>query len=299
MAFCTNCGKKIRENSNFCTQCGTKVRKSSQSSYRSRKPYKQPQNEQKISKPPSYKTPIVFQTKQPSSSNISNRKSDPEPINDEIALNETIDEPQESLDNKISTNRDLQSGSSSESQLESNDENDVDTSESQVIESKIEDSKENLLKEELKENLMRIKYSFKNLDESEPDLFKATFLAGSIKNLIWNFQKGFELNATLPENVNQKIIFSIELKENRPPYDWKNPYNNVIFDNEIDDERILKKIKREGRVIEKLSRIKGTVKTKVNGNNIIINVDSIYPNNIRPALDAIKEIAWLMDITLK
>jgi hypothetical protein len=299
LAFCTQCGKNLRDGAKFCTQCGTKV-KASRVPTRSSSPARSSPSQPTRRPETSYKAPIVFRTRQQPPESETSQDQVSSDDKDNIVENtpelttevETSLPPSESED-FFEEDSELINNDSDSSLENENTISDASISTSEPL------SQDDIVKNRLKEQLLRIKYSFREIDELEPFLFRTTFIAGSIKDLIWDFTSGFNISAKLPENVNSDVIFSLELKEDRQAYDWKDPYNFVIFNTEIKNESIIKKIKREGRMIEKLSRIKGSMKAEITGQKISLNISTLSPDNIRLALDAVKEIAWLMDITLK
>jgi hypothetical protein len=295
LAFCTQCGKTLREGAKFCTQCGTKVRNVSRSPSRPATNTQPLRSEQTSQQKPTSRTPIVFQTRQKplEAESTQNNVTIDEKKDTEISIEQTIETPPSIIESPIDESTEIDVKEEEQTISENGD--------TRKIDHKVADKEipEDSTKKQLKDQLQRIKYSFREIEEVKPFIFQTTFIAGSIKQLVWDFSKGFTLFASLPESVNPDIIFTLELEKERKPYDWKNPYANISFSNKIENEAILKKIKREGRVVEKLSRLNGAVKAEIVGKKVTLEIKSVIPENIRLGLDAIKELAWLLDITLK
>jgi hypothetical protein len=295
LAFCTQCGKRLRESAKFCTQCGTKVRNVSGSPSRPATITQSSRIEQNSQQKSTSRTPIVFQTKQKpiEAESTQNNVTIDEIKDTEVSIEQPIEAPPSIIESPINESDEIDE-KEEEQTIREND--DTRKDDHKVTNKEIPDDS---TKKQLKNQLQRIKYSFREIVEVKPYIFQTTFIAGSIKSLVWDFSEGFTLFASLPESVNPDIIFTLKLEKDREPYDWKNPYANISFSNKIENEAILKKIKREGRVVEKLSRLNGAVKAEIVGKKVTLEIKSVIPENIRLGLDAIKELAWLLDITLK
>ena len=303
MPFCTQCGAKLRDGANFCTKCGKAVRRSNRQRFtptRSinrpidtnvspRTPIRTVEKTSSEDESPNILEPIIFREKE------EQEKIEESPNSSDLSYNE---EHKTSIENTVLSKGEFEQQDLIPSEL-------ITEQTPIVSESEKKDEQDFLIKstkELLVNQLQKIKYSFKEIENIQPFIFKTTFLAGSLEKLIWDFsaEDKIVLEGTVSDVSFPDLKFSIEIPENHPPYNWKDPYAYAKLDSSnIEDKDLVRKIKREGRIIEKLSRIKGEVKAEIEGNIVKLIISKPLADNIKPALDAVKEISWLLDITLR
>ena len=152
------------------------------------------------------------------------------------------------------------------------------------------------LNAQIKTKLESLKYNFKNITWNDEFNATTTFMTGSIKQLDWKLERTLQLKAIL-EKGSPILDFSFHLNKERPPYDWTQPFQSVELIVEEENETLEQKIRRESNVVEKISKLIGEVTVHVTENIVIMDIEA-NTENVRLALDAIKELAWMITITL-
>ncbi|MHA2365065.1 MAG: hypothetical protein ACXAC7_13995 [Candidatus Hodarchaeales archaeon] len=141
-----------------------------------------------------------------------------------------------------------------------------------------------------------MKFSFKELLFEEPTIAITTFFSGSIKSALWDFSKEtIEIKGVLTKIKPSELVIKIDQPADRGAYDWRDPYQFVALNSP--DSSIESKVRREARIPEKMSKILGKTEIIIKGSDITLNIDK-NTKNLRSALDLIKELGWLIDITL-
>ena len=319
MAFCTQCGSRLKDGAQFCTKCGNKVRQSATSSPRRQSPTittpspaggvitagtpartptgtmsVQTALSQKLANNGTLKDALDTETTERIASDTNTspviRDFEKESKEELRSLRSTYESPKNP---EVVSDQPGGVGTSGMEFQKSPAAEPLTNASATPMghpENKTPDSVTDIMKSRLE----GLRFSFKTLDWVEPYRAATTFIAGSIRRIVWILGIKLELEVELTRKENS-AMFTLHLPSDRPEYDWKNPFSFVEIEA---DQKLLIRIKRESRVIEKLTRLKGEIHVSVDRDQIRVKLD-LDPMNLKPALEAVKEIAWMTDISLR
>lgn len=154
----------------------------------------------------------------------------------------------------------------------------------------------------IKKELESIKFSFKKMYFESETKISFKFYSGSMKYITWEFSDEFNIDLDWKFESKKELDFSLIQDSERANYSWKDPYNLVTvitnYSTEKKAQAFKKKLFRESRIAEKMNRIPGSVTVVITNSNITIKADK-NKIIIKPSLDFIKELVFILNISLK
>lgn len=161
---------------------------------------------------------------------------------------------------------------------------------------KIEGLKNEKINKEIQKALERLKYSFKSLNFDTNTFAITTNYSGRIKSVEWDFNDDrIKIRPILAKNYQKEIDLEFYLEAERGKFDWRKPFEFMIV--KSPDAGIEKKIYRDSRFSEKMNKLSGGVSIRIKNSIIDIEIEK-KATNLKPAINLIKELGWLLDITL-
>lgn len=149
---------------------------------------------------------------------------------------------------------------------------------------------------QVRKALQDMSYNFKKLSFDKDTLAVSTFHTGKIKELAWDFsQPTMKVRAELERRPTRELLITYRLPASHGSYDWQEPFREVEMDCDTD---LRDKVLREKRIPERMTQFNGAVTLTIENEYVNIELGR-EPQNIRPILDLLREVGWMVDFSLR